>query len=226
MYTNLFNMNFDLIKSVVELVQQFVEQNDMKTTYGNDIHGFIEWLNVSQKTCHGSQNPDWIGKELGRSSDSVINTLLIRMSRYAKSYSRSVMSNSAFSSQDDFIYLISLKTLGAMTKMELIKHNVQEKSSGILVVNRLIHNGWAEQTVSQKDKRTKHVKITDKGLAVLNNHMDEIRKASQVVTGNLNQSEKMLLISILSKLDEFHYSVYQMNLETVDMLNAAYEKLD
>ena len=116
--------------------------------------------------------------------------------------------------------------MGAMSKMELIKNNVQEKSSGIVVINRLIHNGWAEQTVSKKDKRAKHIKITDKGLTVLNNHMDEIRKASQVVTGNLNPSERMLLISILSKLDEFHYSVYQMNLETMDMLEAAYKKLN
>lgn len=226
MYTNLFDMNFDLIKSVVELVQQFVEQNEAKTLYSNDLKGFTEWVSASSKDYPELQNPAWIGKESGRSSDSVINTLLIRISRYAKSYSRSVMSNSGFSSQDDFIYLISLKTMGAMSKMELIKHNVQEKSSGIVVINRLIHNGWAEQTVSQKDKRAKHIKITDKGLAVLKDHMDEIRKASQVVTGNLSPSERMLLISILSKLDEFHYSVYQMNLETIDMLEAAYKKLN
>ncbi|PXW17789.1 MULTISPECIES: MarR family winged helix-turn-helix transcriptional regulator [Chryseobacterium] len=219
-------MNFDLIKSVVEIVQQFVEENEEKAIYSNDLHGFTEWIKASQKTNSEIQDPDWIGRELGRSSDSVINTLLIRMSRYAKSYSRSAMNNSVFSSQDDFIYLISLKTMGPMSKMELIRYNVHEKSSGILVINRLISNGWVEQVASQKDKRIKQIQITEQGLIILNNHMDEIRKASRLVTGNLNQSERMLLISILSKLDEFHYSVYRMNLETKDLIDIACKKLN
>ncbi len=113
-----------------------------------------------------------------------------------------------------------------MTKMELIKHNASEKSSGVLIINRLIHNQWIEQTVSPKDKRTKHIHITDKGLAVLEEHMDEIRKASKVVAGNLTHAEQMLLITILSKLDEFHYSLYRMNFEVGDLIEAAYKKLN
>ncbi len=162
MFTNLSNMNFDLIKAVVELVQQFMEQNEDKALYSNDIQGFTEWVNVSCKDNSELEGLSWVGKESGRSSESIINTLLIRMGRYAKTYSRSVGS-SVFSSQDDFIYLIGLKMMGPMTKMELIKRNVHEKSSGILVINRLIHNEWAEQTVSQKDKRTKYIQITEKG---------------------------------------------------------------
>lgn len=218
-------MNFDLIKAVVELVQQFMEQNEGKTRYSNDLQGFTEWINASCKEDTGSEDPVWIGKESGRSSDSMINTLLIRMGRYAKTYSRSI-GNSVFSSQDDFIYLISLKTMGAMTKMELIRHNVSEKSSGILIINRLIRNGWAEQGISKKDKRKKHIQITEKGLAVLEEHMDEIRKASEVVVGNLTHSEQMLLITILSKLDEFHDSIYRMKLETRDLLENAYKRLN
>jgi len=217
-------MNFDLIKAVVELVQQFMEQNEGKAVYSNDLHGFTEWINASHQP--DLQDPGWIGKELGRSSDSIINTLLIRMNRYAKSYSRSAVGSSVFSSQDDFIFLISLKSMGAMSKMELIRHNVHEKSSGMLTVNRLLRNGWIEQTVSPKDKRIKNIKITQKGLAVLDDHMDEIRRVSRVVTGNLTHSEQMLLIAVLSKLDEFHNSFYRMNLETKDLVNAVYKKLN
>ncbi|REC63769.1 MarR family transcriptional regulator [Chryseobacterium pennae] len=218
-------MNFDLIKAVIELVQQFMEQNESEALYSNDLHGFMEWINSSYKNTSESADPSWIGKESGRSSDSIINTLLIRMGRYAKTYSRSI-GNSAFSSQDDFIYLIGLKTMGEMTKMELIRHNVHEKSSGILIINRLIHHGWVGQTVSEKDKRTKRIRITGKGLTVLDENMDEIRKASNVVVGNLTHSEQMLLITILSKLDDFHDSFYHMNLDARDLLDTAYKKLN
>ncbi|MCP1297905.1 MarR family winged helix-turn-helix transcriptional regulator [Chryseobacterium sp. S0630] len=217
-------MNFDLIKSVVELVQKFTEQNEDKILYNNDLQGFIQWINTSFEDDSNSEDPLWIGKELGRSSDSVINTLFVRIGRYAKMYSRSI-GKSVFSSQDDFIYMISLKAMGPMTKMELIRHNVSEKSTGVLIINRLIHNQWIEQTVSQKDKRTKHITITEKGIAVLEEHMEEIRKASKAVVGNLTHSEQMLLIAILSKLDEFHASFYQMNLANDSLLDVVNKKL-
>ncbi|WP_114821813.1 MarR family winged helix-turn-helix transcriptional regulator [Chryseobacterium sp. KLBC 52] len=218
-------MNFDLIKAAVELVQEFMEQNEDQVLYSNNLHGFTQWINASFKDDSDEEDPIWIGKQSGRSSDSIINTLLIRIGRYAKTYSRSI-GKSVFSSQDDFIYLISLKTIGAMTKMELIRHNVHEKSAGVLIINRLIRNEWVEQKVSQKDKRTKHIAITEKGIAVLDEHMEEIRKASKVVVGNLTHSEQMLLIAILSKLDEFHDSFYRMNLEAMDLIDVAYKRLN
>ncbi|MPT32011.1 MAG: MarR family transcriptional regulator [Chryseobacterium sp.] len=219
-------MNFDLIKAVVELVRQFMEQNESKALYSNDIHGFTKWMNTCFRNNSELEDPTWIGKESGRSSESVINTLLVRIVRYAKSYSRSIVVNSMFSSQDDFIYLISLNSLGSMSKMDLIRHNVHEKPAGMLVINRLINNGWVEQTVSDKDKRIKLIQITKKGLDILDKHMNEIRKASKVVTANLTHPEQMILISILSKLDEFHYSVYRTDLDATDLLDKAYEKLN
>ncbi|MEF9478906.1 MarR family winged helix-turn-helix transcriptional regulator [Chryseobacterium sp. RRHN12] len=219
-------MNYDLIKAVVELIKQFADENEEKAIYSNNLQGFIEWIESSHKGNELSEEPGWIGKEMGRSEESVINTLLIRISRYAKSYSKSAINNSGFSSQDDFIYLISLKSMGAMSKMELIRHNVHEKPAGILIINRLLRNGWIEQTVSEKDKRARHIQITEEGLKMLDRHMDEIRKASKMVTGNLSHSEKMLLIAILSKLDEFHYAVYKMNLEAMELLDIAYKRLN
>ncbi|MDP9955429.1 DNA-binding MarR family transcriptional regulator [Epilithonimonas hungarica] len=219
-------MNFDIIKAVVELVRQFMEQNESKALYSNDIHGFTKWMNTCFRNNSELEDHTWIGKESGRSSESVINTLLVRIVRYAKSYSRSIVVNSMFSSQDDFIYLISLNSLGSMSKMDLIRHNVHEKPAGMLVINRLINNGLVEQTISDKDKRIKLIQITKKGLDILDKHMNEIRKASKVVTANLTHPEQMILIGILSKLDEFHYSVYRTDLDATDLLDKAYEKLN
>src|SRR5690554_5295977 len=92
------------------------------------------------------EEPYWEGKEKGRSPESVINTLIVHMNRYAKSYSKSAIYDSEFSTQEDFIYLINLKAFGAMTKMELIKKNIQEKPVGMQIINRLIENGWVDQT--------------------------------------------------------------------------------
>ncbi|WP_144428940.1 hypothetical protein [Chryseobacterium sp. StRB126] len=57
-------------------------------------------------------------------------------------------------------------------------------------------------------------------------HIDEIRKASRVVVGNLTHSEQILLIAILYKLDEFHDSLYRMNQESRNLLDNVYKRLN
>src|SRR5690606_37831786 len=143
--------------------------------------------------------------------ESVINTLIVHMNRYAKSYSKSAIYGSDFSTQEDFIYLINLKAFGSMSKMELIKKNIQDKPTGMKIIDRLIHNGWVKQDDSKIDKRSKVITIVDKGLMVLEQQMSKIRKATSVVTGDLNKNEKMQLIYLLQKLDHFHKPLYDKN---------------
>lgn len=141
------------------------------------------------------------------------------MNRYAKSYSKSAIFGSEFSTQEDFIYLINLKAFGEMTKMELIKRNVHEKPAGMQVINRLIAQGWVNQTDSDTDKRSKVLKISNKGMQILERQMDKIRKATEIVTGDLTHNEKMDLIRLLNKLNDFHQQIYDKNIDPEYLLN-------
>jgi len=89
------------------------------------------------------------------------------------------------------------------------------------IINRLISQGWVNQTDSEIDKRSKVLKISFKGLNVLENQMDRIRKATEIVTGDLNHPEKMELIKLLNKLNKFHQRIYYKNIETEYLLNEA-----
>src|SRR5690606_20238702 len=138
--------------------------------------------------------------------------------RYAKSYSKSAIFGSDFSTQEDFIYLINLKAFGEMTKMDLIKKNAHEKPAGMQIINRLIAHGWVHQTESREDKRSKVLKIADKGLEALEKQMYKIRKATEIVTGDLTLPEKMELIRLLNKLNDFHLPIYEKNIEPENLL--------
>ncbi len=211
-------MNYELLKNVIDLVREFEEENAQSLQYPNDVKGFQEWITDRETN---KPEPQWEGKELGRSAESVINTLIVHMNRYAKSYSKSVIHDSEFSTQEDFIYLINLKAFGAMTKMELIKKNIQEKPAGMQIINRLISHGWVTQTTSEKDKRSKVISITPRGEEILQEHMDKIRQATQIVTGNLNDKEKLDLIRLLSALNDFHLPLYQKNIPPESLLEEA-----
>ncbi|WP_353136864.1 MarR family winged helix-turn-helix transcriptional regulator [Pseudopedobacter sp.] len=215
-------MNYKLLKDVVQLVEEFEHDNTL-SHYSPTIDGFKRWI-AARESLTQIEEPDWEGKDKGRSAESVINTLIVHMNRYAKSYSKSAIYGSDFSTQEEFIFLINLKAFGAMSKMELIKKNIQEKPVGIQTINRLIKQGWITETGSEKDKRSKIISITDKGLEALEQQMLHIRKATEIVTGNLNRNEKMQLITLLQKLDHFHQPIYAKNLEPAQLIDMAYQQ--
>lgn len=212
-------MKYDILKNVIHLLEEFEAENLSEKTYPDDIEGFKRWVVVNYKSEEINNEPNWEGKEKGRSAESVINTLIVHLNRYAKSYSKSAIFGSSFSTQEEFIYLINLKAFGEMSKMDLIKKNVHEKPAGMQIINRLIAQGWVKQTDSEIDKRSKVLKISNEGIKALENQMDKIRKATEIVTGDLTRKEKMELIRLLNKLNEFHQPIYDKNIEPEYLLN-------
>lgn len=214
-------MNYKLIKEVVGLISEFDKQN--RGLYKADLSGFKQWV-AARVSLESKHEPDWEGKDSGRSPESVINTLIVHMNRYAKTYSKSVIADSDFSTQEDFIYLINLKAFGAMTKMDLIKKNIQDKPAGMKVIDRLLQQGWVKQIDSLTDKRSKVLYVTTKGLEALDRQMLKIRQATKIVTGNLDHDEKMELIRLLTKLDAFHHPIYCRNLESARLIDKVVEE--
>lgn len=216
-------MHYSIVKDIIHLIEEFEHEN-VNNLYRSDIEGFKHWMfNKHSIENNKIEEPSWEGKENGRSAESVISTLLVHLNKYAKTYSKSAIAESEFTTQEEFIYLINLKSFGALTKMELIKMNIQEKPVGILTINRLIKLGWVEQNDSETDKRKKVISITEKGLSALDKQMDKIRMATKVVSGNLTYSEKMNLIHILDKLDHFHNDIFQQNIESKDLIEQVYQ---
>lgn len=217
-------MNYQLIKEVIDLVEQYELTSKNGKEEKNSIEGFKRWIASNFQQQDQIVEIDWEGKEKGRSPESVISTLIVHMNRYAKSYSKSAIYGSEFSSQEDFIYLINLKAFGSMTKTDLIKKNVHEKPVGMQVINRLISKGWVNQVPSPLDKRSKVLEITEEGKIALEAQMDKIRKATQIVTGDLNRKEKLELIRLLTKLDAYHKTIYDQNIEPENLLKQVLKK--
>lgn len=209
-------MKYKLLEEILPLIEQF-EADNVNGNYANDAEGFKRWIvNVQSNKL---VDPHWEGKENGRSPESVISTLIVHMNRFAKSYSKAAIWGSDFSTQEEFIYLITLKSFGEMTKMELIKRNIHEKSVGMAIINRLLKQGWVSQEESELDKRSKMIYITETGLLALEKQMTSIRHATRIVSGDLTNEEKMILINLLTKLNDFHQVIYDKNIATEQLLD-------
>ncbi|EHO13011.1 MarR family winged helix-turn-helix transcriptional regulator [Myroides odoratimimus] len=204
-------MRYQLLKDVIDLISEYEEVELSQDKVAN-LGQFLDWLflnkNKNVPLALNYDNLDWEGKKEGRTPESVINTLIVHLSKYAKFHSKVILDNIDFSSQEDFIYLITLKSFGQMSKIDLIKKNIQDKSAGNKIIDRLIKKGFIEQIDSNVDKRSKIVFITNKGIKVLEEKMPVIKSVTNLVTGDLTENEKFNLIMLLQKLDRFHNPIY------------------
>lgn len=178
-----------------------------------DLASFSKWVSNTNKK--ETADPTWRNKAKGRSPESVINTALAHLYRYAKLYAKAAIAGTAFSTPDDFIYLLNLVTNGNMTKSALIRLNVHEKSPGMQIVNRLINNGLVNQHAMENNKKSQMISITPFGERLVEETIYNIRTASKSVAEPLSHQEKLDLIRLLMKLEDFHDTKMQKNLSPV-----------
>lgn len=214
-------MNYPFLKDVLGLVEDFEKSGSSREPKG--IEEFRQWIARSVGNLPEAEEPAWEGRETGRSPESVISTLIVHLGRYAKSYSKSILNSSDFATQEEFIYLINLRASGAMTKTELIKKNIQEKPAGIQIINRLIKQGWVVQKLSDTDRRSRVLDITSKGIEALDLQMEKIRKATRIVSADLTHGEKMELIRLLTKLEQFHKPIFLSSISPEKLLDTVSE---
>lgn len=202
-------MNFSFLHNVLGLVEDF-NTPDIQEKYGNSIEGFKSWIHDNHSKSEFVPTK-YQGSSTGRSPESAIATALVHLNRFGKIYSKWAIVDSDFSTQDEFIFLITLQTFGKMTKMELIKKNIQDKPNGMQIISRLLNQGWVDQIDSSTDKRSKIISINSKGKDVLEKQMNKIRQATKIVSGNLSLQEKHQLIHLLDKLENYHLELHKSN---------------
>jgi len=196
-------MTYSLYRDLIALTEEYENEVGINNV---ELTNFSRWLSNKVDSTGEEKSLDigWEGKAKGRTADSVINTSLVHLYKYAKVYGKAAISNSPFSTIEDVIFLINLLHFGTMTKMMLIELNIHEKSTGIQIINRLLAGGFITEVTDKKDRRSKQISISKKGEQALDDQMHKIREASRIVTGNLSEKEKLQLIMLLHKLEEFH----------------------
>jgi DNA-binding MarR family transcriptional regulator len=137
-----------------------------------------------------------------------ITRLIVFMYRYAKTYIKQALEGSELQTSDEFAYLASLVTRTGMGKSELIQLNIQEKTTGMEILKRLLSMELIFQYDNPEDKRSKCVAITDKGRAAFFSSVGKMQQVSMLVGGDLNEEEKKTLLFALRKLDHFHHEIF------------------
>lgn len=206
--------SYQLIHQLIDLVEQLEEVNQGREVSIQDFMGFL--LNnvgdpaanlVNGEVRFG--NSDSKALEIAYQLDNNIGRLFVFMSRYAKHYIKKALEGTPLQTGEDFTALAILLTHNHLSKSELISHNLQEKTSGTEVIRRLIAAGLVTQWDDIKDKRSKHIGITDRGKELLYQVFEDMNNVGKMITGKLTVAEKFTLQYLLQKLETFHLEHYE-----------------
>jgi len=222
--------SYQLIHQLINLVEQLEEENQGQEVSIQDFTGFL--LNKVGDAAGGRVNNevrfgenDTAALDIAYQLDNNISRLFVFMSRYAKFYIKKALEGTQLQTPEDFTALAILLTHNHLSKSELISHNLQEKTSGTEVIRRLVTSGLVRQWDDTKDKRSKHIAITDKGKELLYQVFVHTNYVGQIITGKLTVAEKFTLQYLLQKLENFHLEHYEKKsiLKKEDLKNLATE---
>jgi DNA-binding MarR family transcriptional regulator len=201
--------SYQLIHQLINLVEELETEKQGREVSVHDFTGFL--LNKVGDPAGNTLNSearfgdnDVAALDIAYQLDNNIARLFVFMSRYAKHYIKKALEETPLQTTEDFTALAILLTHKQLSKGELISHNLQEKTSGTEVIRRLIAFGLVREWNDVKDKRSKHIAITDKGKALLFQIFEHTNYVGKIITGKLTIAEKFTLQYLLQNVENFH----------------------
>ena len=168
----------------------------------------IEEFCVSYLAEHG-QKPSHEADAQEIPVNGQLAALIGRLNKYASMYCKKALAHVGMDNIEDWIYLISLHEMGTPKKSELIYEMVSEFPSGIDIIKRLVKSELVEEFPDGQDKRSKRLKITQRGVAVLFESFPYMNKVGSMAFDTLSEAEKTMILNILKRLDNFHTLHYK-----------------
>lgn len=150
------------------------------------------------------------------------STLLTGLYRFAKHYTKKAFSNTSIKTIDEFGFLATLLKEESLLKNELINKHLLEISSGSEILRRLIKKDLISEFPDDIDRRAKRVSLTEQGRKEIMNAFDDMHKVSEIIIGNLNDTELNEALSVFEKLTYFHNHIHEKDRNTA--LNELHQK--
>ncbi len=192
-------MKYDLLQTLLPYLEAYERAYPKAQTPQH----FAVWL-VRQTTESEQVMERNADHPLAENTDAGIARLLSYLGRYMKIYARKGLEGSPLGTMDEFAYLAMLIEYGPLTKSDLIQRNRHEKPTGMEIIRRLLVLGMVTQSDDLDDRRSKRLAITPLGSETFGQVAGQMSKVSTLLAGNLSPAEKMLLLQLLDKLENFH----------------------
>ena len=141
----------------------------------------------------------------------LIGHLLGRMNLFVKNYAKVPFQQIGFSNLEEFRILQIIDRIKNINKSQLSNESLMEFSTVVDILKRLIKQGLIKQLQDENDKRASLLQITPKGKKLLETSYKTLANLQPSVLGDLSIKEQGTLLSLLTKLNNFHTAFFDDN---------------
>ncbi len=135
-------------------------------------------------------------------------TLLSRSSRFIDFYIKKALEGLAIGSRLEFQFLVSIFEMQNPRKTDVIYFNLVELSTGVETLKRMQRNGLVSDMPDPGDKRTKRLKLTEKGKNTLSQAMEKFGMLDQLAHSFGKDGSWKGFIPSLIWFNDFHNEIY------------------
>ena len=209
------NLVLFLVKHVIELVSSY--EAYLKEDHPDDLYLFSEWLKQRMAEERAYLTNDKFVDEAG--VNAMTGYLLGGIASYLDIWVKLTFSDTPLTSLYDFGIIKAVQRYRNPTKKKIASEIITDYSSCIEMIKRLVKNGYLTEKEDEKDKRTKLVRLTKKGKDLIKVIDIKMKHLSDLIAGDLPETDKISLIHICKKLNLFHEQLYRTkNKETIKTL--------
>lgn len=196
-------MNYQSLHRLLHFWESFEQE-----TGRDDLSSFAHWLHRQHIREETSLPANRSQEDTADQIAQAVGGLYQHARHYIKTALRDVPLKGLF----DFTFLATLEEAGDLRKSDLITANLIEFSPGMEVIRRLLRYGLIEDFDDPDDARSRRVRITAKGKEVFYQALPPMQQVTRLITGNLDQEERLQFLMLAQKLLHFHRPIWEQDL--------------
>jgi DNA-binding MarR family transcriptional regulator len=166
---------------------------------GAEILDFCRYMLVKERA--NKDDEEFLGGAVPPDLHSQFAKLVGRIAKIHTGLSLPVLKEHGISGFEDFAFLNSVYKLEQPRKTDVINTNFIELSSGLLIIDRLIKNGWISEKSDEIDKRSKRLSILPEGKKVLELVYKRMAELNQQCFGDIPDDDLMLCIQLIAPVE-------------------------
>jgi DNA-binding MarR family transcriptional regulator len=133
--------------------------------------------------------------------NAVLLKLMGRLHKINAAYGGVALEGTGLHQLEEMGMLLSIYQLKNPRKTEVIHTNLMELSSGTDMLNRLRQRGYISEVADKEDKRSKRLRLTPAGLAVIDRAAVRLGKMARMMTRDMPEEDQQLCIQLLRNME-------------------------
>ena len=144
-------------------------------------------------------------------TESRLMRLVGRIARLHGGYAMAALEGTPLNSIEEFGLLNTIRQLNEPKKTEAITACLYELSTGTDMLARLRKKGLFLEYNDKTDKRSKRLKLTKKGEAVLDECHGRVKNLAKTMMGDLREEDQKICIQLLKGVEDKYVGLWQHN---------------